>query len=133
MPANTKVRCDVHALVRVIICHRQAFDAPGDGARPANGIAHKAHPPGLVHCQGSHQRHAHANALGPFTFPDRQAFSGVKTVDPLVIDARVLEAQNVVNHAVNPTPARMGSFNYFVAQFRIKYAGLALMAIDISA
>ena len=43
MPANTKVGCDVHALVREVVSDCQALDAPGDGARPTNGIAHKVH------------------------------------------------------------------------------------------
>ena len=43
MPTNAKVGSDVHALVREVVCHRQAFDAPGVDARPTNGIAHKVH------------------------------------------------------------------------------------------
>ena len=43
MPTNAKVSGDVHALVREVVCHRQAFDAPGDGAGPANGIADEVH------------------------------------------------------------------------------------------
>ena len=43
MPADAKVRCDVHALAREVVCYRQAFDAPGDDARPANGITDEVH------------------------------------------------------------------------------------------
>ena len=43
MPADAKVRCDVHALAREVVCYGQALDAPGDGARPANGIADEVH------------------------------------------------------------------------------------------
>ena len=43
MPTNAKVGGDVHALVREVVCHRQAYDAPGDGARPTNGITNEVH------------------------------------------------------------------------------------------
>ena len=43
MPTNAKAGGDVHARVREIVCHRQAFDAPGDGARPTNGITNEVH------------------------------------------------------------------------------------------
>ena len=43
MPTHAKVGGDVHALVREVVCHRQAFDAPGDGARPTNGITNEVH------------------------------------------------------------------------------------------
>ena len=35
MPTNAKVGCDVYAFTREVVCYRQAFDAPGDGARPS--------------------------------------------------------------------------------------------------
>ena len=66
-------------------------------------------------------------------FSDRQAFCGVSAVDPLVIDAWKLGTQDIVDHAVTPTSAGMGGFNYFASQFHIENAGLALMAIGISA
>ena len=43
MPTNAKISCDVHALVREVVCHRQAFDAPGDSARPTNSITDEVH------------------------------------------------------------------------------------------
>ena len=36
MPTNAKVGGDVHALVREVVSDRQAFEAPGDSARPTN-------------------------------------------------------------------------------------------------
>ena len=40
---NAKVGRDVHAFTRGVICHRQAFDTPGDDARPTNGITDEVH------------------------------------------------------------------------------------------
>jgi hypothetical protein len=56
--------------VREIVCHRQAFDAPGDGAWPSYRIAHKVHTPGMVDGQGRHQRYKHPYAFGLFTLSD---------------------------------------------------------------
>ena len=35
---NTKVGRDIHAFMREVVCHLQAFSAPGDDARSTNGI-----------------------------------------------------------------------------------------------
>ena len=43
MPANAKVGCDVHALVREVVSDCQALDTPGDGSWPGDRIAHKVH------------------------------------------------------------------------------------------
>ena len=43
MPANAKVGRDVHTFAREVVCYRQALDAPGDDARPANGITDEVH------------------------------------------------------------------------------------------
>ena len=72
MPANAKVGGDVHALVREVVCHLQAFDAPGDGARPTNGITDEVHALGLVDGQGSYQRNTHPYTFGLFTLSDWQ-------------------------------------------------------------
>ena len=92
MPANAKVSGDVYAFVREVVCHRQAFDAPGDGAKPTNGITNEVHAPGLIHCQSGYQWYTHANALDLLAFPDRQTFSDVDAIHTFVIDARKLEA-----------------------------------------
>ena len=84
LPANAKVRCDVHAFTRKVVCCGQALYAPGDGTKAANSNADEVHAPGLVDSKSRHQRHAHTKALGLLAFPDRQPFSGVDAVDPLV-------------------------------------------------
>ena len=67
---NAKISCDVHALVREVVCHRQAFDAPRDSARPTNSITNEVHALGLVDGQGSYQRHTHPYTFGLFTLSD---------------------------------------------------------------
>lgn len=124
MPANAKVRRDGHALMGEVICHRQALDAPGNGAWPADGIADEVHTPGLVDRQSSHQRHAHINTFGLLAFPDTQPFSGVDAVHPLVIDVWVLGAQNVVDHAVTPAPPSVGGLHDLLAQLFMQEYGV---------
>ena len=114
--SNAKVCGDVHALARKVICHREAFDAPPHCAGSCYCVAHKVHAPGLVYGQCSHQRHEHANAPGLLAFPDRQTFCCVDAVNALVIDARVLRAQNALDHAIAPTPAGMGGLLDLLAQ-----------------
>ena len=43
MPANTRVGRDVHAFMREVVCHLQAFDAPGDDGRSTNDITGEVH------------------------------------------------------------------------------------------
>ena len=133
MPANAKVSGDVHAFVCGVVCHRQAFDAPGDGAGPTNGITDEVHAPGLVDCKSGYQWYTHANALDLLAFPDRHTLSGLDAVHTFVIDTRKLRAQNIVDHPVTPAPAGVGGLNDFAPQFHIERAGLAVMAIGISA
>ncbi len=92
IPAIAKVSCDIHALVREVVSDRQAFDAPGDGAWPSNGITKEVHAPRLVDFQSRHQWYTHANTFGLLAFPDRQTLSGVDAVHTFVIDARKLGA-----------------------------------------
>ena len=62
-----------------------------------------------------------------------QTLSRVDAVHPLVIDARKLGAQNVMNDAVAPAPALMGGLYDLLAQLDIERTGLTLMTIGISA
>lgn len=89
MPVNAKVSCDVHAFVREVVCHRQAFDTPGDGARPINSITDEIHAPGLVDPPSGHQRYTHADALGLLAFPDGKTLGSVAAVHAFVIDTRM--------------------------------------------
>ena len=43
MPADTRVGRDVHAFMREVVYHLQAFDAPRDDARSTNGITDEVH------------------------------------------------------------------------------------------
>ena len=132
-PANAKVGRDVHTLAREVICHRKALNAPGDSARSANGIADEVHTLGLIHCQSRHQRHPHPHTFNLLAFPDGQPFSGVDAVDPLVIDIRVLGAQNIVDHSVAPAPAGVRSLHDLLAQLSFQRTGLTLMTVAVSA
>ena len=50
-----------------------------------------------------------------------------------MIDAGVLRAQYVVDHAVAPAPTGVGSLYDLLAQFNIERTGLAHMAVGVSA
>ena len=50
-----------------------------------------------------------------------------------MINVGVLRAQNVVDHAIAPTPAGVGGLDDLVAQFHVEHTGLAHMAVAISA
>jgi hypothetical protein len=51
----------------------------------------------------------------------------------LVIDVGILRAQNIVNHAVAPTPAGVRSLDDLVAQFHVERTGMAHMALGVTA
>ena len=130
---NAKVCRDIHALVAEVVGYREAFDASGHCAGATDGIAYKVHAPGLIDSLGCHQGHPHAHPLALLAFANGQVLGGVQPVNPFVVDARVLGAQYVVDHAVAPAPSLVGQFNDLLAQVCIEGAGLALMAVGISA
>ena len=133
MAAQAEVHRYVHAFVAEVVRHRQAFDTPGNRARPGNGITDKVHAPGLVHRRGGHQWHTHTCALGLFAFPDGQALLAVQPVNALVVDARVFGTQRVMDHAVTPAPALMRGLHDLLAQLLVQGAGCAGVAVTVSA
>ena len=133
MAAQAEVHRDVHAFVAEVVRHRQAFDAPGNRAWPGNGITDKVHAPGLVHRRGCHQGHTHPDTFGLLAFPDSQALLAVQPVNTLVVDAGVLGAQHVVDHAVAPAPSLMRGLHNALQQFLVQGTGCAGVAVTVSA
>ena len=88
---------DVHALVREVIGHGQALEAPGIG----QGIADEVHAPDPVGCRGDRQRLPFKRwSLGLLASAHGEAGLAVEPVDLLVVHVGELRAQQVVQAAI---------------------------------
>ena len=114
MPVNAKVSGDIHALVREVVCHHQAFDALGDGTKQTNSFTDEVHASKIW-------LKARAAASGTRT-PMRLVFSGFLINKPSVRftgstpaynQSSNAGAQNVVNYAVTPDAYGHARFQLF--------------------
>ena len=133
MATDSIIDGDIHAFMAKVIGHGETFDPLGNPSRGGYGVTDKVHAPGLVHRFGGHQRHAYPDALDLLAFTDSQTLLCVKPVNTFVVDVGILGPQQVVDHPVAPTSARMGCFNDFAQQLSVQGAGRCDVSVGVSA
>lgn len=98
------VHGDVHALVREVVGHGQALDAPAVGQTVGNEV----HAPHLVDTASYRKWHALAGcAPHLLALTNRQLRLAVQPIDPLVVHAWELPTQQVMNAAIAKTPPHL--------------------------
>ena len=123
------VHSDVHALVAEVVGHRQALHSPAVG----QAVADEVHAPHLVDIAGHLQRHALGRrAAHLLALAHSQVGLAVQAPDALVVDARKLRAQQIVDAPVAEAPARMGDLDDPPGQLARGGIRLGWMAIAVT-
>lgn len=129
LPRDAPVHRDAHALMAEVIGDRQALDAsPG-----AQAVADEVHAPYLIDRAGRLQRHTFAGrSLDLPAFAHCQIGRAIQPVDLLVVHARKVRAQHVVDAPVAKSSTRMGNLDDLAAQSLRHGIGLWWMAIAVA-
>ena len=130
LPRDPVVHGNVHALVAEVIGHSQALDAPAIG----QAVRDEIHAPNIVDLLRQLQGHPLTRwALGLLAPSYGQVGIFVQAVDPLVVDARKLRAQQIVDAAVAKSSAYVGNVHDTFAQRLRERITLRRVAKTVSA
>jgi hypothetical protein len=130
LPRDAVIDSYFHAFMAEIIGHCQIFQS----ATIAQAVRHKIHAPDLIDsgCQLQRNTLMH-RALGFLAFANSQIGISVKPVDPLVIHARELRSQHVMDAAVTESATLLRHFHHSIAQGLRLSTGMRHVAKTISA
>ena len=120
---------DVHALVAEVVGHGQALQSPSVG----QAVADEIHAPHLIDRPGQLQRHALAG--GPanlLAFAHGQVGDAVQAVDALVVDARELRAQKIVDAPVTEAAPYMSHLDDPARQLTRRGVCLGRVAVAVA-
>ena len=113
LPRDPVVHGNVHALVAEVIGHSQALDAPAIG----QAVRDEIHAPNIVDLLRQLQGHTFTRwALYLLAPAHGQIGIFVQAVDPLVVDAWKLRAQQIMDTAVAKSAAYVGNVHDAFAQ-----------------
>ena len=130
LPRDPVVYGNVHALVAKVIGHRQALDAPAIG----QAVRYKIHTPHIVDLLRQLQGHPLAWwALDLLAPAHGQIGIFVQAVDPLVVDARKLRAQQNVDVPIAKSSAYLGNIHDAFAKGLRQRIALGWVAKAVSA
>jgi len=115
--------------VAIVVGHGQALQAPAIG----QAVADEVHAPYLVYGASQLQRHALGRrAARLLALAHRQVRRGVQAPHALVVDARELRAQQIVDAPVAEAPSRMGDLDDPPGQLARGGIGLGPMAVAVA-
>ena len=130
LPRDPLVHGNVHALVAEVICQHQAPDAPVIG----QAVRYKIHTPQILDLLRHLQVHPLAWwALDLLVPAHGQIGIFVQAVDPLMVDARKLRAQQIVDAPIAKCSAYVGNVHDALAQGLRQRIALGWVAKAVSA
>ncbi len=114
--------------MREVVCHCQALDAPAIG----QAVGHEIHAPYLIDPVGHREWHALAGrASHLLALAHRQLCLAIQPVDPLVVHARELRPQQVMDTAVAEAPPHLCDLDDLGAELLRGLIGHGRMAIAV--